>query len=57
MIQFNKTIHWEIGKLLELGVNEQWLNEINLSPDQIRDLLKGLLYLREMPKETKWNQD
>jgi hypothetical protein len=37
-------IHWDISKLLEMGVNPEFIQTIN--PDEIRDLLKGLLYLK-----------
>jgi hypothetical protein len=40
-------MHWDIVKLLSLGVDEKFLQEANLSPEQARDLVKGLLYLRE----------
>jgi hypothetical protein len=45
-VQFNQLplIHWDISKLLEIGVNEDFLKE--LSDGEIRDLLKGLLYLK-----------
>lgn len=40
-------MHWDIAKLLELGISEEWLSESNITPKQARDLVKGLLYLRE----------
>jgi len=40
-------MHWDIAKLLELGVDESFITESNLTPEQARDLVKGLLYLRE----------
>jgi hypothetical protein len=40
-------MHWHIAKLLELGVDEEWLASENISLEQARDLIKGLLYLRE----------
>lgn len=40
-------MHWDIVKLLSFGVDERFLQESNLTPDQARDLVKGLLYLRE----------
>lgn len=45
-MQFNQLplIHWDIAKLLELGVSEELVKE--LSDNEIRDLLKGLLYLK-----------
>jgi hypothetical protein len=50
-MQLNKTVHWDIAKLLELGVSEEWLRTANPTPQQIKDLLKGLLYLRERGKD------
>jgi len=41
-------MHRDLAKLLELGVDEQWLMEINISAVQARGLLMGILYLREM---------
>lgn len=40
-------MHWDIKKLLELGVSEKFLKECRVTPEQARDLVKGLLYLRE----------
>jgi len=40
-------MHWDIMKLLSLGVSEEFLRETQMSPQQTKDLLKGLLYLRE----------
>jgi len=57
VMQLNKTIHWDIAKLLEFGVNEEWLRTTNPTPQQIRDLLKGLLYLRERTKEIEDSND
>lgn len=42
-----KQMHWDIAKLLELGVDEKFLLESNIAPEQARDLVKGLLYLKE----------
>lgn len=42
-----KQMHWDIAKLLELGVDEKFLLESNITPEQARDLVKGLLYLKE----------
>jgi hypothetical protein len=39
-----KAIHRDYAKLLEDGVNEDFLS--CLSPSQARELLKGILYLR-----------
>ena len=40
-------MHWDIAKLLELGVDESFIVESKITPDQARDLVKGLLYLKE----------
>ena len=40
-------MHWDLAKLLELGVDEKFLQESGMSPEQARDLVKGLLYLKE----------
>lgn len=40
-------MHWDISKLLSLGVEEDFLKESNLSASEARDLVKGLLYLKE----------
>jgi len=42
-----KQLHWDIAKLLELGVDEKFLVEGDITPEQARDLVKGLLYLKE----------
>lgn len=42
-----KQMHWDIAKLLELGVDEKFLAESDITPEQARDLVKGLLYLKE----------
>ena len=42
-----KQMHWDIAKLLELGVDEKFLGESDITPEQARDLVKGLLYLKE----------
>ena len=44
-------MHWDISKLLSLGVDEKFLNGSDITPDQARDLVKGTLYLRERHKE------
>lgn len=44
-------MHWDITKLLSMGVDEKFLQEAKLTPAQARDLVKGLLYLRERYKE------
>jgi hypothetical protein len=44
-------MHWDITKLLSLGVDEKFLKETKITPVQARDLVKGLLYLRERYKE------
>jgi hypothetical protein len=48
-----KQMHWDIAKLLELGVDEKYLEESNITPEQARDLVKGLLYLKERFGEEK----
>ena len=40
-------MHWDIAKLLELGVDEKFLLENKITPQQARDLVKGILYLNE----------
>lgn len=40
-------MHWDVMKLLELGVDEKFLQESEILPEQARDLVKGLLYLKE----------
>lgn len=40
-------MHWDIAKLLSLGVSEKFLTDSKMTPQQARDLVKGLLYLRE----------
>lgn len=42
---------WNIRKLTSLGVDEEKLAEVRPTKEQIRDLFKGLLYLREMYPE------
>ena len=42
-----KQMHWDIAKLLELGVDEKFLMESDVTPEQARDLVKGLLYVKE----------
>lgn len=44
-------MHRELAKLLELGVSEKWLAEIDITPKQVRGLLMGMLYLKEMYPE------
>ncbi|MFY3741825.1 MAG: hypothetical protein HMLIMOIP_002285 [Candidatus Nitrosomirales archaeon] len=41
-------MHRDLAKLLQLGVSEKWLSEVNITPEQARGLLMGILYLREM---------
>ena len=38
-------VHWDTAKLLEMGLDEKFITV--LSDNEIRDLLKGLLYLKE----------
>jgi hypothetical protein len=40
-------MHWDLVKLLELGVDEKFLHESGMRPEQASDLVKGLLYLKE----------
>lgn len=46
-------MHWDVAKLLELGIDENFLKNANLKPEQARDLVKGLLHLKERFKEEK----
>lgn len=46
-----KQMHWDIMKLLSMGVDEKFLQESKITPAQARDLVKGLLYLRERYKD------
>jgi hypothetical protein len=39
---------WSIQKLRSLGADEEKLAEAHATQEQIRDLVKGLLYLKEM---------
>ncbi|MFY3741530.1 MAG: hypothetical protein HMLIMOIP_001987 [Candidatus Nitrosomirales archaeon] len=36
---------WEISKLLELGVDPKFVS--SLDPTQVKDMVKGLMYLSE----------
>jgi hypothetical protein len=47
-VQKISLMHAHLAKLLELGVDEEWLAESNITLEQARELLKGLLYLKEM---------
>ncbi len=49
-------LYWNISKLLELGVNEKWLMENKITEDVARDLVKGILYLREKYHH-EWNNN
>lgn len=40
-------MHWDIANLLSMGVDEKFLVESKMTPQQARDLVKALLYLRE----------
>jgi hypothetical protein len=40
-----KAIHWDYAKLLELGMSEQLVKD--LFPIEARELLKGILYLKD----------
>ncbi len=48
-----KQMHSDIAKLLELGVDEKFLFESSISPEQARDLVKGLLFLKEKIDKNK----
>jgi len=39
------------SKLLSLGVNKRFLQQIKISDEQERDLIKGILYLRDRVKD------
>ena len=43
-------MHWDIEKLLSMGVDEKFLQQSDITPAQARDLVKGLLYLQERYK-------
>lgn len=43
-------VHWDITKLLQMGVNETFINE--MTEDGIKELLKGCLYLKERYSST-----
>jgi hypothetical protein len=36
------------AKLVELGISEMWLAGSNMTANEAAELLKGVLYLREM---------
>ena len=40
-------MHRDIAKLRSLGVDENFLRTGSLTPEIARDLVRGLLYLRE----------
>ena len=40
-----------LAKLVELGVDKNWLIEANQNTEGARQLLKGILYLKEMYDE------
>jgi hypothetical protein len=42
---------WNVQKLRALGVDERRLAEAHPTEEQIRDLFKGFLYLRELYPE------
>ena len=50
-----QSMHWDLVKLLELGVNAEWLAKINIASNQARELVKGLLYLKERFGQKKAN--
>jgi hypothetical protein len=49
-------MHAHLAKLLELGVDGEWLEQMKITPDQARQLLMGILYLREMHSEHSWER-
>ncbi len=38
-----KSMHWDIAMLLKMGVDPEFVSQ--MSAEQVRDTLKGLLYL------------
>jgi hypothetical protein len=38
-------LYWDTSKLFEMGLDEKFISQ--LSADEIRDFLKGILYLKE----------
>ena len=42
-------VHWDIAKLLEFGVSEKLINQ--MSQTEIRELLKGIIYLKATHEE------
>ena len=40
-----------LAKLIELGVSKEWLMEANQNTETARQLLKGILYLKQMYPE------
>lgn len=40
------------GKLLSLGMSQEFLRRVRISADQARDILKGVLYLNERYKQS-----
>jgi hypothetical protein len=53
-----KQAAWNTEKLCSLGLAEEWLAERHPTPDQMVDLLKGILYLRDMyPRFWSRNND
>jgi hypothetical protein len=46
-------MHWDIMKLLSLGVSEEFIRDTNMTLAQARDFVKGLLYLRERYSNAK----
>lgn len=43
-----KALHWDFAKLLELGLSADFVSQI--SAMQARDLVKGILYIKEIQK-------
>ncbi len=46
-----REFQWTISKLVEMGVKESWISKA--TPSQARDMLKGLLYLKEWCKYSR----
>jgi hypothetical protein len=50
-----RKIHFDLAKLLELGMSAEWIEKMNLSPDEILGFVKGMLYLKERYGEREAN--
>lgn len=44
-----KALHWDFAVLLELGLSADFVSQ--LSAMQARDLVKGILYIKEIQKD------